>query len=472
MNARPQTADVRIAAVIVRVEGEEDRPDLLSLAPIAVGDPYLPKKIDDAVKRIYKTGLFSDVEVLAEGDRDVRLTFLLRRKLLARSITFSGEIKMSRKNLLAGLYALRPEAEFSDPRLRRAEDELREIMRRDGFLNAEVRGKASPDASLQLVDVDFEIIPGARFTVRNVDFRGGLTELQADLLKAMATGPGRPYRPSALESDLELIRTRYGTLGYPRAEVSVQNRFFQEADATIGLVLRVVPNERVRITIRGADIPETLVRPLWEERIFEEWGLRQAEAAILTHLRKKGFVFATVHSQTERNADELHIIHDIDPGLKIRIMEVAFEGLKAFSEDDIRKELGLISQLPFFGSVAGDKLFAMPGRLESFYENQGFPGTRATLQFKPWKGGSQALFVVEEGPRQTIRALTIKLSSLIPEDELRRQIESREGGPYNSSRIRRDAERLESYYSNRGIRGTIIAVQSEPLADERFNVVF
>ncbi|HQF99307.1 MAG TPA: hypothetical protein PLX98_13000, partial [Candidatus Aminicenantes bacterium] len=47
----------RVSAVLVRVEGEEARPDLRSLVPIADGDPYLPGRIDAAVKRINETGL-------------------------------------------------------------------------------------------------------------------------------------------------------------------------------------------------------------------------------------------------------------------------------------------------------------------------------------------------------------------------------------------------------------------------------
>ncbi|NMD10753.1 MAG: hypothetical protein GYA74_06225, partial [Acidobacteria bacterium] len=149
--SRPASAvasGARISAVLVRVEGEEIRPDLRSLVPIADGDPFLPVRIDEAVKRINETGLFSDIEVRAEGEEDVRLTFLLTRKLFTRRISFSGEVPVSRKRLLSGLYALRPETEFSEPRLRRAEEELRENLRREGFFDARAtgRGAAGPGA--------------------------------------------------------------------------------------------------------------------------------------------------------------------------------------------------------------------------------------------------------------------------------------------------------------------------------------
>ncbi|HNQ80472.1 MAG: POTRA domain-containing protein [Acidobacteriota bacterium] len=473
--SRPASAvasGARISAVLVRVEGEEIRPDLRSLVPIADGDPFLPVRIDEAVKRINETGLFSDIEVRAEGEEDVRLTFLLTRKLFTRRISFSGEVPVSRKSLLSGLYALRPETEFSEPRLRRAEEELRENLRREGFFDARATGRAVPDPARRFVDLEFTVEAGRRFSVRNIEFRGGLGEVQAKAVKSLATRPGRPYRPAVLESDLDVIRAAYRAAGYPRADVAVQTRFFRAADASVGLVLGVDPRERIRITIRGAEVPESLVRPLWEERIFEEWGLKQAEAAILTSLRRKGHVFAVVRSSIEREAGDLHIIHQVDPGPKIRISSVVFEGLTAFSEAEIRRRIGLAPRLPLFGSVSGDQLFAAPEEVETLYEREGYPDAGVTLQFRERGDGYQAVFVIDEGPVRTIRSVVFRNISLVPENDLRRDLECRESGPYEPGRVRRDAERLESRYLNGGIRGTAVAGRAEALDDGRFDVFF
>jgi outer membrane protein insertion porin family len=68
--------------------------------------------------------------------------------------------------------------------------------------------------------------------------------------------------------------------------------------------------------------------------------------------------------------------------------------------------------------------------------------------------------------------LTLRNPSIIPEDELKASIESREGGPFTAARIRRDAERLETYYLNKGIRGTTIAARAEPVDTGLFDVFF
>jgi len=467
-----ESQEARISSVVVRVEGAAVRPDLRSLVPIADGDPYLPGRVDAAVKQIYATGLFADVEVLAEGEPDVRLTFVLKRKLFTRKIVFTGETTVSRKTLLAGLYAVRPDTDYSELRLRRAEEELRDVLRREGFLNAEVRGRITPDPAQPFVDLDFEIVSGLRFTVRSIEFRGGLDAVQASAAKALTTKAGRPYRPAALEADLAAVKTAYGTAGYPRADVTVQNRSFRASDSTIGLVLRVEPGERIRIAIEGADVPETLVRPIWEERIFEKWGLEQADAAILTYLREKGHVFASVRSFIERGPGELRIVHRIDPGRKVKIEEIVFEGAATFPAGEIRREIGLAPKLPIFGSISGDRLFSIPTDVETFYKSRGFPQAQVSLQFREGESGTVAVFAVEEGPRQTVRSASFPGAKIFTEDELIGEIESKAGGPYEPGRVRRDAEHLESVYADRGIRGTMVTARAEDLGDGRFDVFF
>ncbi|MBN1939656.1 MAG: BamA/TamA family outer membrane protein [Candidatus Aminicenantes bacterium] len=471
-SAAAREAEIRISSIVVRIEAAEVRPDLRNLVPIADGELYLPARIDAAVKQIYATGLFADVEVLAEGETDVRLTFILKRKLFTRKVAFSGDAPVSRKMLLAGLYALRPDTEYSAPRLIRAEEELRDVVRREGFLNARVTGRVNPDPEEPFVDLDFEIQAGLRFTVRSVEFRGGLDGIQDAAVKAMETRSGRPYRPTILEADMAAVKAAYGAAGYPRAEVVVQNRSFRAADSTIGLVLRVEPGERIRITIEGADVPESLVRPLWEERIFEIWGLEQAEAAILTHLRKKGNVFASVRSNVERSPGELHIIHQVAPGRKVRIEDVIFDGAAAFPAGEIRREIGLPPALPIFGSISGDRLFTVPEEVETFYQSRGFPETRVSLQFREGEKGTLAVFIVEEGPRQTVRNVSFLGTKIFTEDELFGEVETRSGGAYEPNRIRRDAERLEAAYADRGVRGTMVAARAEDLGDGRFDVFF
>ena len=77
-----------ISLVLVQVDGAAAGPEISALIPISAGELYSLKKIDSTIKQVYKTGLFSDVQVLKEGQADVQLTFLLTRKLITRKVAF------------------------------------------------------------------------------------------------------------------------------------------------------------------------------------------------------------------------------------------------------------------------------------------------------------------------------------------------------------------------------------------------
>ncbi|MBM3312603.1 MAG: hypothetical protein FJY80_13985, partial [Candidatus Aminicenantes bacterium] len=118
-----------IAAVTVAIEGEPGAANMEGLVPLAPGGTYALKKVDEAVKQVYKTGLFSDVKVLKEGEVEVRLTFLLTRRLVVRKVAFSGTKGVRDRTLAENLLALRPQGDFSEERLNRGAEEVREALR-------------------------------------------------------------------------------------------------------------------------------------------------------------------------------------------------------------------------------------------------------------------------------------------------------------------------------------------------------
>jgi outer membrane protein insertion porin family len=470
-SVRPADVRATIASVTVRVEGEANVPNIEGLVPIAVGDPYSLKKIDDVLKQVYKTGLFSDIRVLREGETEVGLTFLLTRKLVVQSLTFAGGKEVSRARLRNSLIALRPDGDYSAEKLSRAAEELREAMRREGYLDAEVRPRADRDAFRPAVDVVFEIVPKARFTVRDISLRPE-TAASEELKTAMKTRTGGPYIPSQIDEDLVRIKDVLNGQGFPRADVTIRNRIFHETDHSVSLILRMVPNERIRISILGADLPEAIVRPIWEERVFERWGLNQAEAALLAELRRRGYLFAAVKSSIEQTADEMHILHEVQPGRRYRIADVAFEGLSFFTPSMLRKELGIPPKLPLVGGVSGERLFEMPILIQDLYKSKGFIAARATLNFRTEASSARAVFVVEEGPQRRVAGLIVRGAAEVAAADLRGEMASREDGPYDPAQVRRDAERLETFYANRGFRGTRITAAAEPAGENLFTVVF
>lgn len=78
-----------IKSVVVLIDGESEEGKLEELIPINPGDIFSLKSIRDAVKSIYKSGLFSDVQVYIGDGPDVELTFSLTKKPFRSKYTVS-----------------------------------------------------------------------------------------------------------------------------------------------------------------------------------------------------------------------------------------------------------------------------------------------------------------------------------------------------------------------------------------------
>ncbi len=85
--------------ILVMIDGEPKKGELEELIPITPGDFFSLKVIRDAVKNIYQSGLFSDVQVSIGDGPKLDLTFSLTKNLFVRNIQFRGYEDVSRKNV-------------------------------------------------------------------------------------------------------------------------------------------------------------------------------------------------------------------------------------------------------------------------------------------------------------------------------------------------------------------------------------
>jgi len=446
--------------------------NLEDLVSIKQGDAFSLKMITENVRQIYKAGLFSDIEVLKSGEEQVELKFMLTRKLVVRRIHFRGAKGISGKKLRESLFSLRVDSYFSEEKLRRASEELKRGLNQEGYRLPEIEAGVQRNPRAPDVDVTFSIRLGKRFAVESVSFAGNKPIPEEDLKKKMKTRTGQPYIPSRLEQDIDQLKSLYANGGFERAEIELVDEKFNREKGTVALSLDVHPYERIKIDIRGAAVPVKLVEPIWQERIFEDWGLSEGEARILSYLRRKGFLHAAVTSRIEKKDSEILVIHQVSAGQKIKIKNLRFEGMSHFSAKEIKDQLGIADRVLFFAAPSGERVFELPGEIEAFYESKGFPDVSVGLNVITEGNKVTAVFLINERKQQVIDDVLIKGTSLFRPETLLAQVDIRKGGPYFLPDVRRDILRLETFYLNQGIRGTKIDTKTDSLGDDRYRVTF
>ncbi len=468
----PQEPSPLIAKVSVRIDGQPDGEDMAELIPIREGEEFSLKKVSNSIKQIYRTGLFSDVQVLKEGEQEIQLTFLLTRRYFIRKIIFRGGQKVTGKDLKESLFSLSEGSFFSDEKVSKAVGELKEALTRKGYFQPEVEVIAEKDLKSPTVNVIFEIRSAKRYIIRKIAFSGEKIFPEAELRKEMKIKRGDVYIPSVLDEDLARLKEFYGSNGYQRTEIDVEEVRFDERKRNAYLSLKIIPHEKLEIVVEGAQVPLKLLEPIWEPRIFEEWGLAEGEAKIIGYLRKKGFLFCSATSSIEKEDNEMRVVYKVSPGEKFRIKDVSFDGLSYFNPEELKEELASKANTPFSSWIDGEKLFELPAEIEFLYKTRGFPNTRVNLNFFPQGKEVKAHFFIEEGSQEKIEKIAFAGTKLFSKEILLKQISSFEGGFFYQPKVQKDMERLINFYLTQGVRGTEIRTKTEKIGESLFSVFF
>lgn len=467
----PESSPV-IAEIHLIVDYETGSQELLNFIPLEEGETFSLNRVTESIRQIYRTGLFSDIQVEKEGEDRVILTFLLTRKLQIRRIDFVSGAEIPRKRLIDGLYALRENGTFSEDNLDRAVEEIRRILTQEGFFQAKIDPQVEKDSAAPLVDVEFRIQSAKQYFVDKIEFTGDLVQSEEALRKIMNTKEEKRFIPAELDQDLEKLRQSYQAMDYRRAEVKVVEQKFDDATGYVSLLLLVLPQERIEIQVQGADVPLDLLRPIWEAQIFEEWGLSEGEAKIIRYMRGKGYIFVAVDSSVQHEDNLMRIIHKVTPGQRYKIQAISFEGLGYFGPDQLRQNLLTNQGFPLFRNVDGARLFELPREIELFYKSHGFSDTRAELNFEKDGQKLKPILRVQEGEQQKVESVSIIGANLIPENILLEQISSVPDGPFFQPDIQKDIEELNRYYMNEGVRGTEIIAAVQQVQPNLFSVRF
>lgn len=472
-DALPGQSEILIESVNVRVDDQPGSENIAKLIAVQPGELFSLTKINYSIKQLYKTGLFSDVRVFKQGTDRIRLTFQLTSRPFSRAVHILGIDSIPRHRLLNRVYSVRPGDPFTEERMSRAAEELSQALHEEGIFEVDIRSFMERAQNSTQVDVYFEVQSFKSYSVSQIVFSGSLLFPESRLLREMTTRVGQRFIPSVFRQDVLRLEEYYISQDYRRAEVRVTGQDFDEETTGVSLKLEVFPHERIIAHITGANVPEDLIKTIWEAEIFEEWGLDEGEAKIVGYMRDKGYLFATVGSSIERRENEIHIIHKVAQGRRVSIEDIEFRGLEYYSEDLLKQDLLIDQSLPLIGRINGARLFELPGQIEFLYSIQGFPETSAELVFE-WKDENKVrpIFYIMEGRQETVAEISFQGGTLFPPADLQARISSMPGGPYYQPTVQQDIEKLLNHYRNQGVRGTDITAAVEMSEDNRYSVNF
>ena len=341
----------------IRVEGLQrvEPGTVFSYLSVQVGETFTEEKGAEAIKALYSTGFFRDVQIQAQGD--VLIVIVEERPTISR-IEFTGMKEFDQEIVRKSLKTVGvAEARFYDKALiDKAEQELKRQYVGKGMFAAEVVATVTPVERNQ-VAVYFNIDEGPVAKIQEINFIGNEVFSESTLNSQMQLKTGgwlswyskdNQYSKQKLTADLESIRSYYLNRGY--LEFVIESTQVSITPDKKGIFLTISIREGKKFTVKDVRLAGDL---LGKEAEFMELiklkpgdtyssaKLTESTKAIAEVLGTYGYAFATVNPQPDvrRDLAEVDLTLVIDPGRRIYVRQVAISGNAKTRDVVIRREM-------------------------------------------------------------------------------------------------------------------------------------
>ncbi|MBP5698734.1 MAG: outer membrane protein assembly factor BamA [Alphaproteobacteria bacterium] len=329
-----------------------ERETALSYAGIDTSKPVSSEDLNAALKRLYDTGLFSDINFDTKGS-DLIITVTENPVIGVRA--FDGNDKIDDKILEAEVQSA-PRSVFSKAKVQQDVQRILDVYKRAGRYGVSVDPKIIKKSENR-VDLIFEIDEGPEAKIDTINFIGNKHYTSGDLQGEIMSKESRWYRlfsssenfdREKMNYDQELLRRFYNRHGY--ADFAVVSAIAELSRDKTSFVLTFTIDEGRRyrvddIQIRST-VPDIDVNQWYKYVTFDkgDWynsdEIEKTVNELTEELSKKGFVFVEVvpNIQKDRETGKLITVFEIKENAKVFVNRINISGNNRTLDEVIRRE--------------------------------------------------------------------------------------------------------------------------------------
>ena len=362
--------------------------------PVERGDTLDQAKAAQAIRALYKTGFFENVQLSRQGNI---LVVTVSERPAINKLTITGNKDIKTEDLMKGLkdIGLSEGDTFSQLSLDTVTQELTRQYNNRGKYNVEI----TPTIGLldrNRVDVTIAIKEGKAAKIRHINLVGNEKFEQKDILDGWESRESNwlswyrrddQYSREKLSGDLEKLNEYYLDRGY--IDFSIDNTqvamspdkrdMFITAGLTEGDSYTISSVKLTGDTVLPHDELEKLVF-LKEGKTFSRKLLEVTSDAITNTLSNIGYAFAQVNPipQLDRDKHTVAIDLQVVPGPRVNVRHILFKGNARTSDEVLRREMRQFENA-WYSQAAIDRSKVRLQRLGYFdkvdVETQPVPGT-------------------------------------------------------------------------------------------------
>ena len=399
----------------IRAEGLQriSEGTLFNSLPVNVGETLDARRVREALRTVYDTGFFHDVELRREEPGV--LVVVVQERPTIRNFAVAGNKDFKTEDLTR---SLRSVGLASGKILNRSTlEDVRQYLTEKYFAGG--RYGVLVDARVEevpgnLVDVRVDIVEGKRARIRQINVVGnekftddellGPLELSASNLLSFYRGDDK-YSRQALEGDLEKIRSYYLDRGYAEFEITSTQVSITPEKQDLFVTVNVFEGDAWKtgvVKLAGRfTVAEKILRQYLVIKpgdVYSQKLIATSEQALRDRLGEAGYAFAEVAAVPVANAQthEIALTFQIEPNARSYVRHIEFQGVARTNDDVLRREMrqlegGALSNVALQRSE--ERLQRLPYIEKAEYETRRVPGSEDLVDVE---------FKVEEGPSSQI----------------------------------------------------------------------
>jgi outer membrane protein insertion porin family len=356
--ALAQTAnDADFTVGDIRVEGLQRVTEgtVYNYLPVNIGDHLNPTRVREAIRALYATGFFRDVQLRRDGNT-LLVVLLERPSIESFEITGNKDIKTEDLQKSLRNVGLATGKTFDRSVLEDVTGYLTDQYYSRGKYAVRVDTHVEEETGNR-VKIKIEIKEGKRAKIRQINLVGNRTYKQGEVLdtfelktpnwKSWYKQDDR-YSRESLQGDLEKLRNFYMDRGHANFQIdSTQVAIAPEKD---DIFITVNLQEGDVFKVSDVKLAGTFVVPKAEleklllvkpGQIFNQKLITSTQELIQNRLGQDGYAFAKVDPVPTPNntTHEVSLTFFVDPGNRVYVRNITFSGSNRINDEVLRREM-------------------------------------------------------------------------------------------------------------------------------------
>lgn len=366
--AAPPVKSGVVQRIIVRGAERIEESTILSYLPITVGERVDSQRIDDALKTLFRTDLFADVQIqLQDADLIVRVA----ENPIINQVVFEGNHELKEEKLRDEVQ-VRPRGVFTRSRAQADIQRIVELYRRSGRVSATVTPQIV-ELPQKRVDLIFVIDEGPKSGILNINVIGNKQFSDNALRDVIVTKQSKWYRffansdnydPDRIDYDREQLRKFYRNRGF--YDFHILSAVAELAPEKNGFAITYTLEEGVRYKFGKLTVESDLKRlnaaslqrtlPVREGQTYQDELIDKATDALTFAAGSAGFAFVDVRPRYTANPQThtVDVNFQIVEGPRVYVERIDIVGNNRTIDPVVRREL-LLAEGDAYNRVLVDR---------------------------------------------------------------------------------------------------------------------